>query len=697
MRKELIIEIGTEELPTNFLKDVNNSLKNIVLDELRKWNIPFQGIETYSTPRRLLIFINDLNEKQNDKKIEKQGPPIKIFYSDIENKKISNAGEKFLKNNNLTLENITIKKTKKGDYIFISKIEKGKQTLTLINDIIINIIKKIHLPKSMRWNSSEFEFIRPIRWLNIKYNNKKVDLKLAGIESISHSYGHRILFNKKIEFNSIIDFKKKLKERYVIFDFKERKEIILSGIKNIIESISDKNLNIEEDEELIEENANMVEYPFLQLCKFKENFKKIPSEIISTAIKHHQKAFPVFSGKKITNYFIVILNNKPNNNTKKGNERVVNARLNDAKFFFEEDRKKGKLENFNKSLNEILFLKSLGTLQEKVNRIKDISAFLVEKLNIDKKNKNKILRCAHLCKADLMSSIVYEFPELQGKAGKIYAELDEEDPEVAVGIDEHYKPRNAEDTLPESLPGKIVGISDKIDTIAGCFSINLIPTGSLDPYQLRRFSLAIINIILQNKFSLNIKELIIFSLNLYKKNGFINEIKKEKIEEIFNFIKNRFKSILIEKEFTSDEIESILSTEVADIYDMFLRIKVLHKFREKENFKNLLSALKRMNNILKGIKIEEINFQENLLIEKEEKELYNHHSNNKIKFFKYLENKNYEQCMEILSTYKERVDNFFDKVLVMDKDEKIRNNRLSLLYDIVNSFKILIEFSKIQG
>ncbi len=688
MNNELIIEYGTEELPTGFLNYLEKNLYTVTENILNDLDVPYGKLETFFTPRRILILVSDAGDKQKDKLLEKQGPPAKIFYKENSNE-LSPVGEKFLKNNNLTLDDVKKVSTKKGEYIFVSKKIPGKPVSEIVPDLTVKIITSLHLPKSMVWNESEFNFIRPIRRITAVFHGNLINVNLAGIDSVDFSIGHSVISPEKISVTNIDELKSALEKNYVMFDFKNRKNKIKQEIDTALKN-KGNNYFIKENSELIDINANMVEYPFVQICEFKDEFKNLPEDLISTAIIHHQKAFPVYNNDGITKFFIVVLNNKPNENTKKGNERVVNARLNDAKFFFEEDRKKGKLENFIDGLNDILFLKSLGSMNEKVDRIKKISRYIADKINLNEKVVSNIERTAVLCKADLTTNVVYEFPELQGRAGYIYALLDGEDKDVALGIDEHYKPRNADDTLPASVTGRIVGIADKIDTISGCFSIGLIPTGSADPYQLRRFALAIINILIENKIYLNIYDLIKYSLKNYNVEN--NEI----TDSIIEFLKNRYKTILIEKGFRADEIDSILNTEFNDIFDSYLRISSLHKFRKSEEFAALLAALKRMSNILKGVN-EFVDFNKELIKENAEKELYEHHLKNQEKFEKYYFDKDYENCMEVLSGYKDLVDKFFDDVLVMDKDEAIKNNRLTLLNMIVSTFKKLIDFSRIQN
>jgi len=689
MNSEFILEIGTEELPAKFLPEALSLISEIFPKILKENYINFEGLEFYVTPCRILIFVKNLSPLQNDILIETQGPPYNIFYQKGE---ISETGKKFLKSKNITLNDITIKETPKGKYIFIVKKFKGKQTSSLIPEIVNSFIKSIPLPKSMRWDDSKIEFLRPIRWIVCLYGTKTLKFKVGNITSSQYSYGHKFISPSKIEVTSINEFKKSLKNSYVMIDPEERKKTILAEVEKLLS----QQMKIERDEQLLEEVSNIVEYPFVQLCEFDEKFLQIPQEIICTSIKHHQRAFPVYENKKLTNKFIVIVNNFPNETIKKGNERVLRARLNDAKFFFEEDRKKGKLETFNQKLNQILFLNDMGTLFDKVERIKNIAIRISDMLNLSEEEKIKVSRCATLCKADLMTHIVYEFPELQGIAGRIYAELDGEDRDVCIGIEEHYKPRNIEDTFPAHFTGYILAVSDRIDLIVGCFIKQLKPTGSQDPYQVRRSSLAIINIILHYKLNLQLDKLIETAFENYANQNLVPKGKCEDVKnQVIEFFKNRIKTVFIEKDIKSDEIDAVLSAQFYDIYDSFLRVYTLHKFRKNTEFKKLLIALKRMTNILKGTIING-NFDSGLIIEKAERALYEHHQKNREVFVQYLEKKEYERCYEVLSGYKSVVDKFFDEVLVMTDDAKIRNNRLLLLKMIVENFKSIIDFSKIS-
>ncbi len=689
INNEFILEIGTEELPANFIDTALNQIRNIFVKLLENNNIKYNGIEVYIAPCRIIILVENLASKQDDVIKEIQGPPYAVFYN---NGEITEAGKNYLKSKKVQLNNIKVKETNKGKYIFITEKKKGCESKLLLPDIIEQMIKSIPLPKSMRWDNSDNQFLRPIRRISILYQGKKLNFNFGNIHSSDFSFGHKFINNKKFKITSIHQFKEELRKRYVMIDSAER----IEHIKNESKKILGNEYKIEDDEKLLKETSNMVEYPFVVLCEFEKEYLKIPAEIVCTSIKHHQKSFPIYKGNRLTNKFIVVVNNFPNEIIKKGNERVLKARLNDAKFFYEEDRKSGNLEKFNDSLNQLLFLNDTGTMLDKVERIKDISVQLAKMLYMDDQKIKNISRTAQLSKADLMTSVVYEFPELQGIAGRIYAELDNEDKDVSKGIEEHYKPKNIDDTIPKSYTGYIVSISDRIDSIVGCFIKGLNPTGSQDQYQVRRNSLAIVNIILKHKLHFSIEKLVRISFDNYSKQNLVDNKEKEKIiSEIILFLKNRIKTIFSEKGIATDEIDAILSAQFYDIYDSFLRVSELHRYRKNKEFKLLLIALKRMANILKGINT--VNkFEPQLLIEQEEKELYNHHNKNIEVLNKYLEEKNYGAYYSVLSGYKKIVDNFFDKVLVMAEDEKIRNNRLSLLNMIVTDFKQIIDFSKIS-
>lgn len=690
MNNDLIIEIGTEELPNSFLNHIDSSLHNIVTDILKDLRITYKQIEIYYTPRRLLIMVSELADKQEDITTEKQGPPHRLFY---ENDQLTDLGEKFLKAQNIKEKELLIKDTKKGKYIFTVIHEKGRSTKEFLQEILDSVLKQIHLTKTMRWDSSQYEFLRPIRWLVTCYQEKNIDTKIGNVKSSAFSYGHRFLAdNKKIKFENITQTKKILTDHHIIYDQNKRKLVIKDNIKKALP----KGYSILENEELFKEVTNLVEYPFVQLCEFDKDFLIIPAEFISTAIIHHQRAFPIYHNNKITNKFIVILNTKSNDQIKLGNEKVLRARLNDAKFFVEEDTKNKKLSDFNEKLSTILYLNNLGTMKHKVNRIQQCSESICNYLGLSNAI-NDVKQTAQLCKADLASAIVYEFPELQGIAGMLYAEKEGLNKNIAKGINEHYKPRFADDNLPKEITGTVVGLADKIDSIVGCFIKGFIPSGSEDPYQIRRYSLAIINIILKNKLNLDIKVIVNSAYGFYYKQNLIEKQQDEDvIIQILNYVKTRYKTVLLEMDFKHDEIESIINLDSFDFLDLNKRLSVLKQFRKNEKFKDLLIALKRMTNIIKGQQIDK-KVQESLFKEKEEKELHALF-NEKINIFnKYINEKDYQKAFNLLSEYKDTVDLFFDKVLVMDKNEDLKNNRLALLKKLVNHFTQLMDFSCVSG
>ncbi|MBN1899156.1 MAG: glycine--tRNA ligase subunit beta, partial [Spirochaetes bacterium] len=508
MNNEFILEIGTEELPARFLIQLNDQIEKIISDHLEQNRTTYTGLEVYLTSCRILVFIKNLAGQQNDVSEEIQGPPHHVFYN--EKGEITDSGKKYLRSKDLTFRDITIKETTRGKYIFTVKTTKGRATNEIIPVMVNQFLRSLPLPKSMRWDNSDMQFLRPIRWLVCLYQGKVVKFNIGNITASSASYGHKFLFPGKIKVTTINKLKNDLKKSYVMVDPAERKKFIVTAIKK---SIS-QDLTVDQDQGLLDEVSFMVEYPFVQLCEFEKKYLSIPSDFLSTSIKHHQHAFPVFKKNKLTHYFVVIVNNKPNPTIKNGNERVLRARLNDAKFFFEQDRKIS-LEKYNTRLKEILFLNDTGTMLDKVYRIRHISIQIGEMMNLSTEEKKNVERCAWLCKADLLTNIVYEFPELQGSAGRIYAELDKEKKGVSLGIEEHYRPRNVDDVLPKTSEGIIVALADRIDSIVGCFIKDLKPTGSQDPYQVRRSTLAVVNIILHYKLNLRIDKIIEKTLDQY--------------------------------------------------------------------------------------------------------------------------------------------------------------------------------------
>lgn len=524
----LLFEIGTEEIPARFMSGAFEYMETFIQDKFKEYRIDFEKVRATGTPRRLVLFVEGVAEKQRDLEEEVIGPPAKVAFDATG--KVTKAGEGFARAQGVSIEDLKVKQTPKGEYVYVVKKEKGKPTKELLPDILKEMVLKFPWPKSMRWGKRKIRFARPIHWFLALLDNEVIELNISDIPSGNVTYGHRFLSPKPKQVNSPQDYPEIMKNSYVVFDHEER----MAMIKDQIQQEATKVGGVpDEDPDLLHEVTFLVEYPVSTTGKFDKKYLDLPQEVLTTTMKSHQRYFPVFNRKgEILPYFIVVNNiiTDDMDLITRGNERVLKARLADAKFFYDEDKKTPLMEMLEK-LKNVVFQEKLGTSYEKVMRFREIANKLAEKLAPEK--KEKVDRCALLCKADLESQMVNEFDELQGVMGREYAYAQGEDPEVAEGIFEHYLPRFSGDNLPTTDTGAIVGIADRIDTIVGCFGIGLTPTGSEDPYGLRRDALGIIQVILHKGYRISLSELIDQALDLLQDK--VEKAPDEVKKEVLNF------------------------------------------------------------------------------------------------------------------------------------------------------------------
>ena len=685
-KTELFFEIGTEELPASFVTIGMDLLKKNFTEILKKNNIEFDKIKTFGTPRRIGFYIPEISAKQKDTSLQQTGPAKRVAFD--ENGNPTKAAIGFAKSQGVDVDQLEIINTPKGEYVGVKKVIKGKETYEILKEKFPEFIKSIVFPKNMRWGTEKISFGRPIKWIVALLGDKIIDFQYGSYISTNKSKGHRFLSPEEFEVKNYKQYIDYLNKNFVIADFNERKNFLLNEIDNLGK---ENDFVIEKDEELIDEVTNLVEYPFPVLGEFEKEFLHLPEEVVITTMKVHQKYFPVYNKNgKLLNHFVTISNMKAKdmNVVKTGNERVIRARLNDAKFFFEED-KKFKLDYFVEKLRKVVFYNKLGTSYEKMERFKELAVYLSNILNPDKTKITE--RAAYLCKGDLETNMVYEFPELQGIMGKYYALHSGEPEEVAKAIYEHYLPRFSGDEIPDTDAGAFISIADRIDTITGFFIINEIPTGNADPFALRRHALAIINIILKKGYRISLNELIDRSFSLYS-------TKFEKIDtnvksQIIDFIKQRFRNFLLEN-FNHDEIDAVIDVDFDDLFRTYKKIEALNNMKRDEDFINLIIPFKRIANITKDW--DETIIVEDYFVQNEEKNLYNSFKEINEEFKQYIEQEKFIDALKTLTKLKEPIDNFFDNVLVMEKDEKLKKNRLSLLKTIYKSFISVGDLKKLQ-
>lgn len=662
-----LFEIGLEELPAQYVDQAEKDLKKIIENELKSERIKFSGIESFSTPRRVTAIIKDLAEKQDDLDKKSVGPSIEIAYKDGQ---LTKAGEGFVKSQGATVDDIKIIENEKGKYISIEKFIAGKNTREILPEILKNAIKKIEFEKSMKWADRTFRFVRPIKWFVTLFDNGEIlPFEFEGLKGGNKTRGMRYFASQDIEINNPLDYEKIMLENFVIVNGEKRREEILKSIRENGEKDGDTAII---NKYLLDEVVNVLEYPFAIKGEFSKDYLQLPEDIITITLETHQRYFPVKDKDgKLSNKFIVIRNAPEYSETvKKGNEKVVEPRLADAKFFFDEDLKNKFADNVEK-LKEVTFQKDMGTIFEKVKRSEKIAEYLISELNLNDKKEN-IIRTVDLAKADLVSNVIgeKEFTKLQGFMGSVYAEKQGEHKDVALGIFEHYLPRYQGDELPTTVEGAIAGIADKMDTVIGCFSVGLKPTSSKDPYALRRATQGIIQVVLNSKLSFDYKELIEKAYEIFSADKKVLE--KDVVKDVTEFFKQRIINVLSEK-YKKDLINYEINLE-SNIVELDKKLSELLKLSQTENFEILINLLKRVKNIVKDEKNENLNIDSTLFELEEEKTLHNLANQ-----LESIENTDFSNYIETLLNNASTINRFFDNVIINVDNKKLKENRIALL------------------
>lgn len=677
--RPLLIEIGSEEIPARFVSIGIELLRKGLKQLLHELHLDFEKIYAYYTPRRLTLSVSSVAEVQKDRITESVGPPRNVAYDKSGNPTKAAAG--FARSLGIDVNDLKIKQTDRGEYVYAVVETKGKSAHAVLSEALPKLIQSLHLPKSMRWGNSSLRFFRPIHWILALFGNEVISFQLDTISSGNISYGHRFLSPVAIKIEDPASYLTLLKQHLVIADPSERKGVIMEGIK-VIETSS--GLIIHKDVELLETVSNLVEYPSVVHGSFDKHFLDLPRQLLITVMKTHQKYFSVEDGEgNMHPSFVVVSNTDSNNNdiVRKGAERVLRARLEDARFYFNEDQEISLSEHVEK-LKKVSFQEKLGSLYEKTERISTLSSSIADQLNFQK--KEKLQRACLLCKADLVTGVVGEFPELQGYMGMIYALNSGEDGEVASAIYEHYLPKFAGDSIPENELGAIISLADKMDNITSFFYLDLIPTGSEDPFALRRQAAGILNILQDKDYPVSLESLMEISLRNLE---ISDESRKILSEEILHFFYPRLEGIFQSQRYRSDIINAALASGNTIISDLKHRIEIMSSLTTDDRFTELLTAATRVYNILVNAKPAAVD--EMLLIEPAEKELFSAVNAARDK----LESSNFRVLFELQAP----INTFFDNVLVMDKDQRVKDNRLALLYSVKNVFDSLGDFSKITG
>ncbi|HHY59030.1 MAG TPA: glycine--tRNA ligase subunit beta [Clostridia bacterium] len=689
MSQDLLFEIGTEEIPARFMEPALQQLKELAEKALAEARLSYQGAATYGTPRRLCLYVTGLAGTQADLVKEVKGPAKKAAF-DAEGHP-TKAALGFAKSQGVDVSELVVKTVGNGEYVFATVKEVGRPAREILPELLLGLVKDLYFPKPMRWADYEFRFARPIHWLVALLGEEVIPVSIAGVTSDRVTYGHRFLAPEKIPLVQPQDYFAALEKAYVIVDQNKRKELIRVQLEELA---ARENGTVDWDEELLVEVTHLLEYPTGFVGNFDPEYLQLPEEVVITPMKEHQRYFPLRgAGGKLLPKFLAVRNGDDRylDNVREGNEKVLAARLTDAHFFYQEDMKEP-LENKVERLKSIVFQEKLGTVWEKVVRIQKLAVTLGQQLGWDPEILSQVQRTAYLAKADLVTNMVYEFPELQGIMGGYYARPTES-PEVAQGIREHYQPRFSQDAVPASRTGIAVSMADKMDTIAGCFLAGLIPTGSQDPYALRRQALGICRIILTHGLPVSLKDLAQAAIELYQ-DRFSGEAAAKALAAILDFFKQRLENIFQEEYgFSYDVVDAVLAVGAEKPVDALQRARSLVKFMERDTFDALSTAFTRAFNLAKNAGEGEV--EAGLLAEPAERELYESIQTVSRLVHKHLAQEDYFSILEVLATLREPIDRFFDQVMVMVEDEQVKRNRLALLQSVVKLARVVADFSRL--
>ena len=681
---ELLLELYSEEIPPQLQIGARSQIKIFIENTFKEENIRYKELSVYSSPTRLTLFIKDLAEKIEIESKEIKGP--KVGSSD-------QVIQGFLRAKNVLQKDLTEKGTEKGKFYFI----KTKSQSILVEDLLIKIIPKaigsINWKKSMKWSDHNLMWGRPLRSIFAKFNNKKLSFKFEHLDTTDSVIIEQDLITKTKKIKDFKDYLNFLKSSKIIVDHQERKDIILKKVNSFSQS---KQYKETLNSKLLEEVTNIVEHPNLLHVSFSKDYLEIPKEIVISTLEKHQRYFPIFDSRdRLTNYFFVVANKKDEKKLiTRGNKRVVEARLADAKFFWDKDRSKNLIKQI-ANLKSVTFYEKLGTIYDKTQRLRQLAGLLSDDLNI---NKEKVQVAASISKSDLCSDLVGEYPELQGVMGKYFALAQGFDEDVANSVSDHYLPTGLTSVLPKKPFSYSISIVDKIDTLVGFFVINEKPTSSKDPFALRRAAIGLLRIIIENKLSFKLRDLIGYAIRLYQEQG-VKIINEKTEQDILEFIKERMRNVLKLKNIKTDIIEASVSSHAGDNFlALYAKTLLMNKYKNKVIGLNAISSYKRASNILDKAGKSITGRPDAVLFRKDEEKIL-HEKINEIRKALTVkdDNKDYESLLIKLSDTKESTDNFFDNVVVNDENQDIKNNRLELLKMFCNTFDNFIDFSKLEG
>jgi len=685
---ELFIELLSEEIPAKLQADARRRIKEMLEEKLKKKEINFKFSKSFSTPKRLVFFIDGLPEKIEEKGKVIKGP--KVDAPEV-------ALEGFIKSNNLSKSDVYKKKIEKGEFYFAKTKSKTIDIQKELQLIIPETLKAYSWKKSMKWSSYDLNWARPLKSIISLFNTKIINYDFFHLKSENLTSIEGVNDEKLKKINNFKSYLNILKSQDIILDQEQRKSLIISKMNNICNA---RKLKSNFNEKLVEEVANLVEKPNVILCKFDEIYLKVPQEILIVTMQQHQKYFPIFdNNNKLTNLFLLVANLPDKKGyIKTGNQRVIDARLSDAKFFWEKNKNQSLVKQVGK-LKNLSFFNQLGTFYNKTQRLRKMAGLISEQFNV---SKEKVEIASSICKADLVSDLVGEYPELQGVMGKYFAKEQGFEEDVSMAVNDHYLPIGINSEVPKKPISIAVSLIDKIDTLVGFFGINEKPTSSKDPFALRRNAIGLLRTIIENKLTVQLKDLINYSIVLYEEQNvkFSNE---NTAKEVLIFLRERFKNLLKDRKIRNDIIDAVDSSHSGhDFLILFKKCSIINKNISKDICKSIIETYKRASNIieqeLKDKKGEVLGQPESFLFKKdEEKNLYNKINEIRQYFSSIKKHESYDETLKVLSEAKPATDIFFENVIVNDENLDIKKNRLELLQMFCKTYNSFIDFSKVEG
>lgn len=688
MAEELLLEIGCEEIPSRYMGEILEQFREDAAALLEESRLPYTGLETWGTPRRLVLLVNGLKERQADKREKIKGPPRNRAFDAAGRPTPALLG--FARGHGASPEDLAVEEIKGAEYMFLYRELAGKPAREVLTGLLPGLVGRLNFPKSMYWHNREVRFARPVRWILALYGREPVCFEYAGITAGRETRGHRFFSPGSFPVASPAEYFRRLEESAVVLNQARRRDLIRRQVQEAASALGGRAII---GEDLLEEVTYLVENPAAVTGSFAREYLELPREVLITTMQHHQRYFPVASGggEFLLPYFIGISNNGAHDNIRRGYEKVLAARLADARFFYDEDRKKP-LHGYLEQLSRVTYQESLGSLAAKSQRVEALTRALGSRLGLSRPLMEGALRAARLSKADLVTLMVKEFPELQGIMGREYALAGGEAPEVARAIFEHYLPRHAGDILPATLEGALVSLADRLDTLAGCFAVGIQPTGSQDPYALRRQALGAAAILTAHGLEISLETLFEEALLGLREWVPLEQGRRgELVGSLREFFLQRLRFLFQEKGLSHDVCEAVLGAPFGSVAEAYGRAGALEKHTQGPVLAAAITAYTRVANLARAAGGEEPDpalFQDDA-----ERKLYRALQEARALLEAELAGKRYASCLNVLQTLKEPVDRFFDAVLVMAEDEKVRKNRLNLLAAVKALFRRIADFS----